>query len=382
VPDAVPTIDPVAQALLAKAAQNLPGGSFPAAAGPSATVNATALSTVAINQYNARIDHTFSTSDSVFVRGSIFDDHEFDPFGSGALNETLLPGFGYNLRTHTDNLSATWTHDFNTSWLNELRFGWMWVGGGQTSPNAGTNFAGPTGLQGVSGNPLDTGFPDVTITGFTTMGESTQYVTRKDNDYEIYDNVIWHHGTHTVKFGGYFFHLDFEPVNAVNARGTFQFTPTTMAGATFGTGNALGNFLFGYPTQGSGSSEGRGNLLGSTDWVHLYVEDAWQITPSLKLDIGLRYEFNRNVTDANNNMSARGSFRRRLLPCSATFLPDLAIRLPRRPDGTTVCFRGVRCASRLASVLRGPCRITKPSSAPDSEFTRIRQRTTSFKTPR
>ena len=303
VPDAVPTIDPVAQALLARVAQSLPGGGFPAVAGSSATVNATALSTVAINQYNARIDHTFSTSDSVFVRGSIFDDHEFDPFGSGALNETLLPGFGYALRTHTDNLSATWTHDFNTSWLHELRFGWMWVGGGQSSPNAGTNFAGPTGLQGVSGNPLDTGFPDVTISGFTTLGESTQYVTRKDNDYEIYDNVIWHHGTHTVKFGGYFFHLDFEPVNAVNARGTFQFTPTTTAGATFGTGNALGNFLFGYPTQGSGSSQGRGNLLGGTDWVHLYVEDAWQITPSLKLDIGLRYELNRNVTDANNNMA-------------------------------------------------------------------------------
>ncbi|HWZ55195.1 MAG TPA: carboxypeptidase regulatory-like domain-containing protein [Verrucomicrobiae bacterium] len=285
----VSTIDPVAKALLAKVAQGLPGG-FPAVSGASATVNVTELSSIGINQYNARVDHTFSLSDSVFVRGSIFDDNEFDPFGSGALNETLLPGFGYRLRTHTDNISAAWTHDFNTSWLNELRFGWMWVGGGQSSPNAGTNFAGATGLQGVSTNQLDMGYPDVTITGFTTLGESPQYVTRKDNDYEIYDNVIWHHGTHTVKFGGYFFHLDFEPVNAINARGTFAFS-------------GLANFLLGDPTQGSGSSQGRGNLLGGTDWVHLYVEDAWQITPSLKVDIGLRYEYNRNVTDVNNNVA-------------------------------------------------------------------------------
>jgi hypothetical protein len=295
-PDRIPTIDPVAAALLAKVAKGLPGG-FPAIIAPNAQVNATELSTVGVNQYNARVDHTFSSSDSAFVRGSIFDDNEFDPFGSGALNEALLPGFGYNLRTHTDNLSATWSHVFNTSWLNELRFGWMWVGGGQSSPtNAGIDFAGPTGLQGVTSNPLDTGYPQATITGFSTMGEPTQYVTRKDNDYEIYDNVLWHHGTHTVKFGGYFFHLDVEPVNAQNARGTFGFTSRY-------TGNALGDFLLGEPNSGSAGPVGRGALQGRTDWAHFYAEDGWQITPSLKLDIGLRYEYNQNLTDASNNIA-------------------------------------------------------------------------------
>ncbi len=293
--DTIPVIDPVAQALLAKVSQGLPGG-FPAIIAPNATASATDLSTIGINQYDARIDHTFDSSDSVFVRGSIFDDNEFDPFGLGALNETLLPGFGYDLRTHTDNLSATWTHIFSTSWINEVRFGWMWVGGGQISPNAGTNFAAHTGLQGVSSNPLDTGYPDVPITGFSTLGESTQYVSRRDNNYELYDNAIWHHGTHTVKFGGYFFHLDVEPVNANNARGTFSFTGKW-------TGNSLGDFLLGDPNQGAGESQGRGNLLGHTNWAHLYIEDGWQITPSLKLDIGIRYEYNQNVTDANNNMA-------------------------------------------------------------------------------
>jgi len=292
--DTIPIIDPVAAAVLAKIPMPTPG-----LAG-SNNLSDTALSTTDVNQYNARIDHTLSASDSVFVRASIFDANGFLPFGSSALNEALFPAFGYDLRTHTDNLSATWSHVFNTSWINELRFGWMWVGGGESSPNAGTDFAGPTGLQGVSANSLDTGYPDVTITGFSTLGESTQYVSRKDNDYELYDNVVWHHGTHTVKFGGYFFHLDVEPVNAQNARGTFAFTPKYTGIAT---GNALGDFLLGAPTQGSGASQGRGNLQGRTDWVHLYIEDGWQIVPSLKLDIGVRYEYNKNVTDANNNMA-------------------------------------------------------------------------------
>lgn len=288
--DTIPTIDPVAAAILAKIPMPTPGLTG------SNNLNQTALSTTDVNQYNARIDHTISASDSVFVRASIFDANGFLPFGSSALNEALFPVFGYNLRTHTDNLSATWSHVFSTSWLNELRFGWMWVGGGESSPNAGTDFAGPTGLQGVSANPLDTGFPDVTLTGFSSMGETTQYVSRKDNDYELYDNVMWHRGTHTVKFGGYFFHLDFDPVNAQNARGTFAFTGKW-------TGNALGDFLLGAPNQGSGAPQGRGNLQGRTNWAHLYIEDGWQITPSLKLDIGLRYEYNQNVTDAHNNMA-------------------------------------------------------------------------------
>jgi hypothetical protein len=288
--DTIPTVDPVAAALLAVIPLPTPGLTG------NNNLRATGLSTIGVNQYNARIDRTFSSKDSAFVRASIFDDNEFDPFGSGALNEALLPGFGYNLRTHTDNLSATWNHLFNTSWINELRFGWMWVGGGQSSPNAGINFAGPTGLQGVTSNPLDTGFPQATITGFSTLGESTQYVTRNDNNYEIYDNVLWHHGTHTVKFGGYFFHLDVEPVNAQNARGTFGFIGRY-------TGNALGDFLLGAPNSGSAGQVGRGALQGRTNWAHFYLEDGWQITSSLKLDIGLRYEYNQNVTDANNNIA-------------------------------------------------------------------------------
>jgi len=279
----VPNVDPVAAALLARLEQFLPLGT-------SNTQTATGLLTQGINQYNARIDHNFSDKDSVFVRGSIFDANQFNPFGLGALNETLLPGFGYNLRTHTDNITSAWTHVFNPSWINELRFGWLWVGGGQSSPNAGTNFAAATGLQGVTTNPLDMGYPSVSIAGFTALGEPTQYVSRVDDNYEVYDNVIWHHGRHTVKFGAYFFHLDFDPVNANNARGTFSF-------------GSLANFLAGTPTQGQVGVQGRGAILGRTNWIHTYIEDAWQILPSLKLDIGLRYEYNQNVTDVNNNMA-------------------------------------------------------------------------------
>lgn len=99
-----------------------------------------------------------------------------------------------------------------------------------------------------------------------------------------------------MKFGVYFFHLDFEPVDATNARGLFQFTNRY-------TGNALGDLLLGTPTLGQVGVGGRGALVGRTNWVQTYIEDGWRIRPSLKFDIGLRYEYNQNVTDANNKMA-------------------------------------------------------------------------------
>ena len=84
--DTIPAIDPVAAAILAKIPMPTPGLTG------SNNLSLTALSATDVNQYNARIDHTFSANDSIFVRASVFDANGFLPFGSSALNEALFPG--------------------------------------------------------------------------------------------------------------------------------------------------------------------------------------------------------------------------------------------------------------------------------------------------
>ncbi len=245
------------------------------------------------NQYNARIDHQFSMTDSAFIRASVFDANEFDPFGSSLLNEALLPGFGRTLRTHSVNFSVGETHTFNANLLNEFRFGWLRVSGGQGDPNAGNPFAAQNGLLGTTQNFADIGYPQVNLSGvFSTIGTAAGFVTRVDRNYEFFDNLLWHHGQHTVQFGAYFFHLDFNPHFPNNARGTYTFNGSA-------SGNAFADFLFGVPSQGqAGIGEGAENA--HTDWAHFYIQDGWQITPRLKLDFGLRYEYNSNlVADAN-----------------------------------------------------------------------------------
>ncbi len=282
-------LDPAAVALLAKVPlPNLPG--------TSNNLLAIDKQTNDNNQYNARIDHQFSLSDTAYARGSVFTANEFDPFGSSVLNEALLPGFGRNLTTHSANASVGEIHVFSPSVQNEFRFGFLRVSGGQADPNAGNPLASEYGLQGTTANHNDMGYPQVSLSNlFTTIGSAAGFNDRLDRNFEIFDNVAIQRGRHSIKFGGYFFHLNFNPSYPNDARGIY-----TYSGGY--SGNALADFLLGLPSQAQvGIGEGAENA--HTSWAHFYVEDGWKITPRLKLDAGLRYEFNQNLYARTNQTS-------------------------------------------------------------------------------
>ena len=294
----VTRLDPVALALLLKVPlPNLPG--------MGQNLRSTEEQSIGVNNASARLDHEFTAKDTTFVRASVFDANEFDPFGSGVLQESLLPGFGRSLTTHSVNGVASWTHTFDANVLNEFRLGVLNVAGGQASPNAGNTFASQAGLAGVTANPLDMGYPQVSFGGqFSSMGDPALFTYRHNWDIELYDNVMRHMGAHTIKFGVYFFHFNFQPVNPNGARGILTFSPRwTSSAAGLADGSAFGDFLLGYPTTAQ-VGLGRASMNANTDWAHLYIQDDWQITPTLKADFGIRYEYNRNMTDSGNQMAA------------------------------------------------------------------------------
>lgn len=291
-------LDRVAEALLA----HVP---LPNLAGMAQNLRATGLQNTDTNQASARIDHQFSAKDTSYFRASVFDAREADPFGSGVLQESLLPGFGRDLSTHALNGAAGWTRAMNTGLVNEARFGVLVVVGGQTSPNAGNPFATQNGLAGVVADPRDAGYPQVSFGGqFTTIGDPALFTFRRNRDFEGYDNLIWHRGRHTVRVGAYIMHYDLEPVNPNAARGIFSFTPRwTSSAPGLADGSAFADFLLGYPTIAQ-AGLGRAAIEARTNWLHFYVQDSWQIAANLRLEIGVRYEYNQNMTDSGNQMAA------------------------------------------------------------------------------
>jgi hypothetical protein len=91
------------------------------------------------------------------------------------------------------------------------------------------------------------------------------------------DNILLDRGAHRVKFGAYYFHLQFRPEQPDNARGAFTYTGQF-------SGNAFADFLLGYPTTAV-SGIGRGAENGRTNWLHLYAQDDRQMRPNLTLNL-------------------------------------------------------------------------------------------------
>jgi len=250
-----------------------------------------------LDQFSLRLDHRGGNAGQLTGRFSTFDAAELQPFGAGALQETLVPGFGRSLTTRTRNAVVSHAHVFGTQTLNEVRAGWMSVRGGQASVNRGVDFAAATGLAGVTNDPRDVGFPQVSLGGaYSTMGDPTSFTYRDNTHFELYDNVTLDRGAHRIKFGAYFFHLKLRPDQPDNARGAFSFTGQF-------TGNPFADFLLGYPASAT-SGIGRGDENGRTNWLHAYVQDDWQARRNLTLNVGLRYEYNQHMFDVDDRLSS------------------------------------------------------------------------------
>ena len=283
-------IDPIAAALLARVP-------LPNRPGELQNLVVSEEQDRQVDQVSIRIDHQLTASDQLFVRISTFDADERQPFGTGALQEALVPGFGRRVNTISRNAVVSHTHVFANRWLNELRGGWLSVRGGQTNANQGIEFASQAGLLGVTADRRDAGFPQVSTRGlYSTFGDPTSTVYRDNQHFELYENVMLDRGRHRLKFGGYFFHLQFRPEQPDNARGSFTFTGQF-------TGHAFGDFLLGYPTAAV-AGIGRGDEDGRTNWLHLFVQDDWRVRDNLTLNLGLRYEYNQHMRDVNNRLSS------------------------------------------------------------------------------
>ncbi len=290
-------LDPIARAFLEKVP-------LPSGAGNVQNFSATPVSSNDNTQFTSRLDHNFGADDALLVRYTHSNSGTFRPFGSSDLNETLVPGFGTTIHTYTRNLALGHTHIFSPTMIHELRLGVLRVTGGQRLQNQGDNFAQANGLLGVSTDPTKTGYPSINFSGaYSSLGDPSRVVSRENTSFDLFSNTSWVHGSHTVKFGGYFYRLLFNPKDSPNARGAFTFTPRfTSSAAGLSDGNAFADFLLSAPSSGQ-AGIGRGEENARSNWIHSYIQDDWRARSDLTFNIGLRYEFNGHLTETGNRLS-------------------------------------------------------------------------------
>ncbi|MGD0199764.1 MAG: TonB-dependent receptor [Bryobacteraceae bacterium] len=266
-----------------------------------ATSNTFTASPVIRNSVNSpliKLDHRAGANDSITGHYAVFDENRFNPFDP--VNAfTNLPGYGSFTLNHAQNTGLSWTHILNSRLVNELRFGFNRLRAAVLQEHHGTNESQALGFPTVLTNPVDLGFPNVSILAFDGIGEPINYPQdRHDNTFHLADNLAWNYGRHQFKFGADIRRMQLNSYIDFLARGEWFF----LGGLSGDPMQALAQLLSGMPDYAVAVKGDTFNGLRSTG-LNYYIQDDIRVVPRLLLNVGLRYEYNSPPVEIHDRFS-------------------------------------------------------------------------------
>ncbi len=256
------------------------------------------------NNFDVRIDDKYTDNDYGFFRFSYEDQPSTIPGTFGGLAD----GGGFfsgNEENSYRSFATSWTHIFKPELINEFRLGYNRINSQRLQLNANTNVSADASINfpGVPFSPGIGGLPQLFFNDVATLGSPTFLPSKElQNSYTLSENMTWVKNRHTVKFGTEIRREEFTIFQPAAARGTLGFssTYTDNPGAPGTGGTGFASFLAGLTDGGSI------NNLHNVDYFRntyaVYGQDDWKITPSLVLNLGLRYELFGTVSDRLNDI--------------------------------------------------------------------------------
>jgi outer membrane receptor protein involved in Fe transport len=243
------------------------------------------------NRIDSRGDQDFSDSDKLFVRFSYFTQAFTNP---GVLPAPLIGATGNTQNNHaTQALSAAMgeTHIFGPNLVNEATTGYSRIYDNRGDLLSGAFLGTQYGFTGIPYTDGIGGLPNMSISGYSSLGEATNVPNKKLAEVEqAKDGLTWIHGSHTFKFGGqYEWVRSFFAVSS-SARGTYSFNGvfTQNPLSRSNSGNGFADFLLGDGNSAAVSTQTRGDVR--QNYGALFAQDDWKVTRKLTLNFGVRYE--------------------------------------------------------------------------------------------
>ncbi len=269
--------------------------------------------TLDYNQFDIRLDHTFSETDRVFARFSRDQASEFMPSGLPDFGGT--PG-GYgsvqNLSDHGRNAALAETHIFSATSVNQFTLGYSRIFNHIRSYGDGTDWSNIFGVPGANtGSYLNSGLVNLQFSnGFWGLGDrGFSPFQGGTNVYQISDDWEYVHGAHTLSAGGGIRIMQMNVLGAAFPMGEFSFDNLFTAGFANGsfdasTGNPIASFLLGLPAGGEHDQTFAGTTTGRR-WKEFrpYVQDTWHLSANLTVTLGLAYNLTTPITEEHNRQS-------------------------------------------------------------------------------
>ena len=279
-----------------------------------------------------KLDYNFNQNNSLSVRGYFGDGNQTAPTSS-----ELSPYFEV-APIHVENYAVVYNHIFSPRLANQAFFGVSYFD--QVFSDAVHSY-NPVALglnTGVS-DPGLSGAPRLTIggaaagsgltgsaSGFDPLGV-TPPEGRTDITGHVDDALAYTVGKHEFRFGGEFRKSQVYDFYQTGARGVFTFDgsqgPWASSGgsaacdalATKNGANApaitdgnvllLADFLAGCISSGNAYiAEGNQTRTVFENTWDLFAQDAWQISPKLNLNYGIRYDYAQSVHDPGKDLTS------------------------------------------------------------------------------
>src|SRR5579862_4884614 len=250
----------------------------------------------------AKIDYTINDRNSLTAHWFVGQGNQVAPVGSS------LAWYYEVAPIHVQNYAIVFNHVFSPSITNQVLAGVNYFN--QVFNDANNSFdVSKYGL--VTGSGL-LGSPNINITNFDPIGE-TPPEGRNDITGHLTDDLSWVIGKHEIKLGGELRKAQLDEFYHRHALGSFTFDGSqgpvrnpALAGDTWNAGNlyvdALADFLAGY-IQSASIALGDPDRQVFVNTFDLFAQDAWQISPKLNINYGLRWDYEGPLHNPWKNLS-------------------------------------------------------------------------------
>jgi len=274
-------------------------------------------------EFDIRLDHNFSSKDSIFARFSYDQAKSLVPGGSTPTGPTGFAeatpfGSTQNIDNHGRNIAISETHIFSSSSINQISGGFNRIFNFIKSYGYGTCEGNNIGI--INANLDAVCNPGGQIPGI--VNQSSQYCIScgltsiqppaggywslgdrgfapfqgGTNVFSIADSFDMVRGKHDIKIGG-----------SIRAMQMNVLTDSFQDGF-FGIGqqsqDAMADLLMGLYTFGEHDQTFQGATTGRR-WklFRPYIEDNWRVTPNLTLNLGLAWALQTPITEAGNRQA-------------------------------------------------------------------------------
>jgi len=252
------------------------------------------------DQYNFRLDHNITDMNRIFGRYSQDDTDLCQPdrFGNVA-----SPGLGNIGCTSWFNKSATLQdmHTFNPTTIFDIRYGFArWY---QTRKSRSYGFDNsklglPAELVAEMQVPM---FPNVSVQGYSSLGPFNNMFFVNGNDtHSLLASVTKVMGRHVIKTGTDLRIARINNLQASRPNGQYSFTRRFTQGPDPLKGSAVAGDGFATMLLGALNSGGINKMSGvamQNYYFAAFVQDDFQVSTRLTLNLGLRYETESPYTE-------------------------------------------------------------------------------------